>query len=115
MATEVRTLVLDDSGELVPVGGCGIQFSRDRHVQGVIELRVGGVRVLRREEIDTIDVLWPLPVTYIWRFMGGQDVKLPFPERRYIFLLKGKSGRRIAVEFDDMGEKRTGVDRRGRC
>ncbi|MEU5992344.1 hypothetical protein ABZ806_25520 [Spirillospora sp. NPDC047418] len=104
-AVEVRTFVVIGE-EAVPVEGCGISFSRDDYVQGAIELHVDGVLIIGRDEIDTIDALWSLLLTYLERFAAGGGGVFNFPERRYVLNLKRVSGARVLVTFE------SGLDRR---
>ncbi|MGI5420484.1 hypothetical protein [Actinomadura luteofluorescens] len=105
MTVEVRTFVITGE-DSVPVEGCGLSFSRDDHVQGAIELHVNGVPILGRDEIDTIDALWSLLLTYLERFAAGKEEVFNFPERRWTLNLERVSGARVLVTFED------GLDRR---
>lgn len=90
---------------------CGTPFSRDKYIQGAIELTVEGVRILGCEESDTIDALWSLIVTDLERFVAGEDVVIRFPERRYMLALKRASRGRVVVRFVDIDRVRTAVGR----
>ncbi|MEV0660615.1 hypothetical protein ACIBI3_12400 [Actinomadura luteofluorescens] len=105
MTVEVRTFVIIGE-ESVPVERCGLSFTRDDRVQGAIELPVNGVPILGRDEIDTIDALWSLLLTYLDRFAADGEEVFNFPERRWALNLKRVSGARVLVTFEN------GLDRR---
>lgn len=105
MTSEARTFVVVGE-KIVPVEGCGLSFSRDDRVQGAIELRVNEVPILGRDEVDTIDALWSLLLTYLENFAAGREEVFNFPERRFMLNLKRVSGARVLVTFEN------GLDRR---
>ncbi|WP_189545493.1 hypothetical protein [Streptomyces gelaticus] len=111
MAAEVRTFVVSDSGEFIPIESCGISFSRDRRIQGAIEFCVDGVQIFGRNDIDTIDALWSLILTYLEHFIAGEGGVLNFPERSFMLDLKRVSGGNVVVKFVGRDEKRTALSR----
>ncbi|MFI1535975.1 hypothetical protein [Streptomyces anandii] len=108
-STTVKTSVVCDSGELALADSCGISFSRDRHVQGAIELRLKGVLILGQDEVDTIDALWSLLLTYLENFIAGGQGTFSFPERRFTLVLKRMPGGAVAVKFTNEGIRRSVV------
>ncbi|MFJ7126589.1 hypothetical protein [Streptomyces sp. NPDC098101] len=109
--TEVKTFVISESEEPVEVGECHLDFARDRRVQGFVEIRVGGVLILGRENSDTIDALWSLLLAFLEDFLEGGEGALRFPERRYVLGLKRIPGGNVVVKFEDQEERRTALGR----
>ncbi|MFH9246528.1 hypothetical protein ACH4LK_13965 [Streptomyces lydicus] len=111
VTVKLRTFVVSDSREFTPIEFAGIIFSRDRRIQGGIELYVGDSLILGRSDTDTIDALWSLLLTYIEGFMAGRSGVLNFPERRFTFSLKKMGRGEILAKFTDREEKRAAVGR----
>ncbi|MEV5505628.1 hypothetical protein [Streptomyces orinoci] len=109
MAIQLRTLVISSLGELESVQECNTRFSRDKYVQGVIELDINHIRILGCKEGDTIDALWSLLVTALENFCDGRDFVMPFPERCFVLSLSRLSGGRVVVKLESDVERRVAV------
>lgn len=106
---KVGTLIVADSGELVPAETCRVEFSRDRRIQGAIEFQVNGQTILGRDDTDTIDALWSLLLNYLEGYVGGRRGVLNFPERRFVLSLEKKGRGNVLVKFSDRDDGRAAL------
>ncbi|MFE1347115.1 hypothetical protein [Streptomyces sp. NPDC058757] len=103
----VRTFVHSAERGLVGIEESQAVFGRDLYVQGSVELRVNGVVILDRDNVDTVDALWSLFLACLGDFLEKGYGVLRFPECAYVLTLERVTGGRIVLKFEGPNAKRS--------